>query len=108
MAKVYIPHPSPLDYSEAQGYGEIVFLMEGRFSRFNTSAIYKSFFDALEHSTPQDYFVPSGTATINAIAGFILGLKHGKLRLLLYRDGNYVLREISFEEGGGEYVGQEM
>jgi hypothetical protein len=50
------------------------------------------FEEAMVLSGPEDYIVPCSLNVMNAIACAIFAHKHGRLNLLLYKDGVYIER----------------
>lgn len=94
MAKVFIVNKSAHDFSEAKLYGEIHFLSEGSMNRYATNNMHRKFSDALEDSTKDDYIVPCSLNVMNSIACAIFAKKHGRLNLLLFKDGKYIERNL--------------
>lgn len=96
--KVYITNKSAHDFSGAAKYGDFHFMSNGSINRYSTSRMYRMFMEALVHSEATDYLLPTGLSTMNMIAACIFVLKHGRLNLLLFKDGKYVERTIIFED----------
>lgn len=84
MTKVYIVNKSVHDYSDAERYGELVFLSTGNLKRFSTSKAYRKFWPILSQSGPKDYLLVSGMPMLCIIAAFIMSIKHKRLNLLLF------------------------
>jgi hypothetical protein len=92
MSKVYVVNKSSHNFSPAEEYGEIVFLSEGSMNRYSTNSMIRQFKEAMKDSTANDYIVPCSLNVMNSIACAIFAHKHGKLNLLLFKDGNYIER----------------
>ena len=105
MSKVYVVNKGCHDLSDAETYGELVFLTEGSINKFNTSGMYRSFINFLKDSTPEDYILISGLTVMCCMACSIYAALHGRVNLLLYKTsrkgktpGYYVSREIIIKE----------
>ena len=83
--KVYVVNRGGHDHSDAERFGELVFLSHGSMNRYATSTIYRKFVKVLRSSSPDDYILPTGLTVMTLIACSIFARLHGKLRLLLYR-----------------------
>lgn len=93
---VYIVNKSSHDFSAAEHYGEVVFLSEGPMNRYSTNNMHRTFIDKLKDSSPDDYIVPCALNVMNSLACAIFAHKHGKLNLLLFKDGEYLERNHVF------------
>jgi hypothetical protein len=94
MTRVFIVNKSAHDFSEAQQYGEITFLSEGPMNRYSTNNMHRRFSEVLKDSTEDDYIVPCSLNVMNSIACAIFAKKHGRLNLLLFKDGKYIKRNL--------------
>ena len=92
MPAVYIVNKSNHNFTPAKDYGNLVFLSYGPMNRYSTNNMFRIFREGLENSSPDDYIVPCSLNIMNAIACSIFAHKHGKLNLLLYKDGKYIER----------------
>jgi hypothetical protein len=92
MNKVFIVNRSNHDFSAAEKYGSLIFLSEGPMNRYATNTMFRQFEDALRESSPSDYIVPCSLNVMNSIACAIFARKHGKLNLLLFKEGDYIER----------------
>jgi hypothetical protein len=90
--KVYIVNQSSHDFTPAEAYGKVKFLSSGSMNRYATNSMIRSFTEALKDSEPNDYIVPCSLNVMNSIACAIFAHKHGRLNLLLYKDGVYIER----------------
>lgn len=96
--KVFISNKGAHDYSSAERFGELIPVTEGRLNPFDTSSMYHAFAQALRDSSPEDYILVTGIASLNAIGASLFVAMHGKLTLLVYRNRKYEVRELSFRE----------
>jgi hypothetical protein len=96
MAKVFIVNKSAHDFGPAKKYGELVFLSEGSMNRYATNSMVRQFEELMEGSGGSDYIVPCSLNVMNSIACAIFAHKHGKLNLLLFKDGSYIERNHVF------------
>ena len=94
MAKVYVVNRSSHDFSPAEEYGELVFLSEGPMNRYSTNNMHRLFKDAMKESEPADHIVPCSLNVMNSIACAIFAVKHGRLNLLLFKQGTYIERNM--------------
>uniref|UniRef100_A0A6M3LTH4 Uncharacterized protein n=1 Tax=viral metagenome TaxID=1070528 RepID=A0A6M3LTH4_9ZZZZ len=92
MKKVYIVNKSSHDFTPAESYGDVIFLSEGSVNRYATNTMVRQFEDMMEGSSEDDYIVPCSLNVMNSIACAIFAHKHGKLNLLLFKDGSYIER----------------
>ena len=94
MHKVYIVNKSAHDFSAAEQYGELVYLSEGYMSRYATNNMHRVFKEVMEESGESDYIVPCSLNVMNSIACAIFAVKHGRLNLLLFKNGSYIERNL--------------
>lgn len=92
MKKVFIVNKSSHDFSAATKFGDIIFLSEGPMNRYATNNMVRQFDIQLETSSPEDYIVPCSLNVMNSLACAIFAHKHGRLNLLLFKDGDYIER----------------
>ena len=96
--KVFIVNKSSHDFKEAEKYGELVFLSSGPMNRYATNSMIRSFEDILINSSENDYIVPCSLNVMNSIACAIFANLHGRLNLLLFKDGLYIERNHKLVE----------
>jgi len=92
MPKVFVVNKSNHDFSAAEHYGTIIFLSEGPMNRYATNSMFREFQDGLKGSSAEDYIVPCSLNVMNSIACAIFAHKHGRLNLLLFKEGTYIER----------------
>ena len=83
--KVYVVNKGGHDHSDAERFGELIYLSTGSMNRFATSTIYRKFINQLKSSSPEDFILPTGLSIMTLIACSIFARKHGRLNILLYR-----------------------
>ena len=100
MPKVYVVNKSTVrggtghDFSPAEAYGEIVYLSEGPMNRYATNHMHRKFTEIIDESNPEDYIVPCSLNVMNSIACAVFAVKHGRLNLLLFKQGEYLERNL--------------
>lgn len=99
MPTVYIVSKSAHDFSPAERFGDLVALSVGPMNRYNTNNIHRQFWDILRESTPDDYILICGLSIMSCIACSIMTQLHGKLNMLIFKNGSYVERNLILSEG---------
>ncbi len=94
MSHVYIVNKSSHDFSNAAAFGEIIFLSEGPMNRYATNNMARMFSDIMAESSGFDYIVPCALNVMNSIACAIFAAKHQRLNLLLFKQGEYLERNL--------------
>ena len=97
--KVYIVNKSTHNFSAATEYGDIVFLSEGPMNRYSVNNMCRQFLSIMEDSEGSDYIVPCSLNVMNSVASAIFAYKHGRLNLLLFKNGSYLERNVVFDAG---------
>jgi hypothetical protein len=90
--RVFVVNKSSHDFGPAEQYGQVQFLSSGSMNRYATNSMVRLFEDSMKESEAEDYIVPCSLNVMNAIACAIFAHKHGRLNLLLYKDGVYIER----------------
>jgi hypothetical protein len=91
---VFIVNKSSHDFGPAEKYGKIIFLSEGSMNRYAVNSMHRTFTEVMKDSKENDFIVPCSLNVMNAIACAIFAHKHGKLNLLLFKDGLYLERNV--------------
>ena len=94
MTKVFIPNRGAHDFTSAERWGTLHFMSEGPLNRYATTQMHRLFTEALADSESGDYILPTSLGVMNMIAAAIFAHRHGRLNLLLYKDGGYVERKV--------------
>lgn len=98
MPTVFIPNRGGHDYSDAERFGDIKYVTSGVVGKFSIGTMARSFADKLSDSKDDDLILLSSLTTLCAIGCSIFARKHGKLNLLLYRNGQYIKRTLLIDE----------
>ena len=96
--KVYVINRGGHDFSMAKEFGQIVFLSEGKIDMYATATMYRKFVDILRYSEKDDCLLLTGLSTMTAIASAIFSHMHGRVNLLLFRNGKYIERTVVLSE----------
>lgn len=97
LHRVYIVNKSAHDFSEAKKFGSLIFITEGRLNRFSVNDMHRQTEDALKDSAAFDFIVPCSLNVLNSIVCATFAVKHKRLNLLLFKQGDYIERNIVFE-----------
>lgn len=93
--KVYVPNKSHHDFSEAERFGELVFLTEGIVNRYNVNDICRRCASVMHDASEGDHILISSLTVINMIAAAIMAHKFGRVNFLMFQNGGYVSRELT-------------
>ena len=91
---VYIVNKGGHDFTDADRFGELDFMSEGLLGKYDIGVLYRKFATLLRNSSENDYLLTTGLPLANCIACAIFARIHGKLNLLLFRDGKYIERTV--------------
>lgn len=93
--KVYVINRGAHDYSDAERYGDLVYLTEGLLKNpFNTASFYRYAADAMHDAYDGDYILVTSLNSMCTVAGWIIGRLGFSLRLLLFKNDNYIVRTV--------------
>lgn len=81
---VYIINKGCHDYTEAEQFGNLIYLTSGSYNILSTSKMYRKFLEQLKNSHKDDYILPTGLGVMGIVACSIFALLHNKLNLLIY------------------------
>lgn len=95
-SKVFIANKSAHDFSDAERFGELVFVTGGKLNRFNVNDMHRQTAEAMKDSSPRDHIVLCSLNTLNSIICSVFATKHKRLNLLLFKQGKYIERNIVF------------
>jgi len=105
MKKVFVVNRGCHDHSDAERFGELVFLSEGAINRYAVSNMYREFVKHLWDSNEDDFLLITGLSVMSSLACSIFARMHGRINLLLYKasrtpevDGHYVERTVMIDE----------
>lgn len=94
MRHVYVANLSGHDFSPAEEYGKLVFVSGGATGRFSANTMFREWVGALRSSRPDDYIAPTGLTVNNMIGAAVFARMHGRINLLLFRNGRYIERSV--------------
>lgn len=94
MPTVYVVNKGGHDYSRAERFGRLVYCSEGLVAKHDVSQMLRVILDKMEHSDPTDYILLTSLASLCSIACSVFALKHHRLNLLLFKDGDYIERQL--------------
>lgn len=106
--KVYIINKSSHDFTDANRYGDPVFLTEGQLDRFNTNQMCRVINEGLKDSTPNDYILITSMTILCSLTCATFAHKHGVLNLLLFRNGKYIERKHDFRDPNAQATIQHL
>ena len=95
---VYITNRSAHDYSDAERFGEVHYVTERRVDRFNVTDMVRYAEEAFLESTENDYILLTSLTILCSICCSVFVAKHGRLNLLLFKDGRYIERKVVFNK----------
>lgn len=96
MPKVFIINKSGHDFSSARKYGELIYLTEGLLASYKSTLHYRQLADKMKDAKPDDYILITSIASVNCIAGWIVGTLGFPLNMLIHssKDNRYVERKL--------------
>ena len=92
--KVFIISNGGHDYSDAERYGEIIFCTDEVIRKDDVAQMYRVLSEALDQAEADDLLLISSLTSLCTVAAAILAARFGELHLLLYKDGEYVKRDL--------------
>jgi len=98
VKKVYIINKGGHDFEDAARFGDLVYLSEGRISPFAITNMYRTFSEYIGGSSSEDFILLTGLPVMQAIACSMFAWMHGRLNLLLFKDGRYITRTVLMSE----------
>ena len=93
--RIYVVNKSGHIYDAAEEYGTLVFVSEGTVDRYDANGIWRMWTDALADSRPDDYLLLTSLNILCSIGSAVFARKHGRLNVLLYKQGKYIPRELN-------------
>lgn len=98
MRKVLVINKSCHDFSEAEKYGELIYMTTGMIDRFSTTKMFRVFQPFIKESNKHDLILITGMTNMTAIVCSMFAYKHGRINLLLFKEqkysGKYLKRTI--------------
>ena len=104
MPKVFVVNRGGHNHTDAERFGELIFMSEGTINRYAVSQMYRQFVDHLKDSTEDDYILITGLSVMASVACSVFARIHGRLNLLLFKssqsgeEGRYVESTVMLDE----------
>lgn len=95
--KVFIVNNGGHDYSDAKRFGDLVFCTDSIIRKDDVAQMYRELNVALSDARADDYLLVSSLTSLCMVASAILADRFGELHLLLFKDGQYVDRDLILE-----------
>lgn len=95
--KVYIVNDGGHDYKDAARFGHLVFCTKGEVDRYDTSLMYRKLCAAMEDANADDYILLTSLSSLCSVACAMFAARFGRLNLLLFRNEQYVVRTLNFD-----------
>lgn len=95
-ARVYVVNRGGHDYSAAERFGELTYCSDGEMDKWDINQMYRQMSQALDDSDPNDYILLTSLTSLCSVACGVFAARHGRLNLLIYKDGDYVSRTVIF------------
>ena len=97
LRRVYVPNKGSHDYTAAWDFGDLVFCTGGRVNRKDLTTMHSELSHAMDDADEGDYILLTSLASLCAIACSIFATRFGRLNLLIFEDGEYVERFLTFD-----------
>lgn len=96
MTTIYIVNSAGHNFSEAERFGQVEVLTEGKVNIFSTERIKGELEEGLRNVGKDDYLLLSGNVVLNVLAALIMKEKTGVINMLIYDAARktYVPREM--------------
>ena len=95
--RVYVPNKAGHDYSDAERFGDLVFITEGVVNKFALQIFYRHAAEAMFDAEPQDYILIASLNSLCAICTAIMARRTSKVRFLLFRKDKYIERVVDVD-----------
>ena len=96
--KVFIANQGAHDYTDALRYGTLVYVTKGTLGKHALGTMARSWADVIRDSHSEDMIVSSSLTTLCSIGTALFAMKHKRLNLLMFRNGQYILRTLLLEQ----------
>lgn len=92
--KVFIVSDGGHDYSDAKRFGELVFCTDEVIRKDDVAQMYRVLIQVLRDSGPEDFILVSSLTSLCMVASGIMADRWRELHLLIFKDGQYVQRDL--------------
>lgn len=96
--RVYITNRGGHDFSPAERFGMLYYCSDGDLDKWDINQMYRQMSEALEDSEPEDYILLTSLTSLCSVACATFAARHGRLNLLIFKDGDYVARTLVFNK----------
>lgn len=93
--RVYVPNDWRHTATDAEEFGELVYLTRGPVGRAQVRANAKRIAEGLEGSQPHDWLVVGSLSVLTGLAMAAFAAQHGRLNLLVWDQGRYTAHRVS-------------
>jgi len=97
MKNVFIVNNGGHDYSDAERFGALTFCTERVIKKSDTAQMYRELNAAMLDADAHDYLLVSSLTSLCIVATGILAARFGEVHLLLFENGQYVVRDLMFD-----------
>ena len=99
MSMIYVVNNAMHDYQNAERFGTIKYVTEGKVPIFKTDVVTKLLKDGLAEFTADDYILVSGPAWLDIIAALITFSKLNEVKFLVFdaKERMYIVRHLKKE-----------
>ena len=94
--QVFVPNKGPHDYSDAWRFGDLLFCTKGLVNRRDLLTMYSELHTAMLGAQEDDYILLTSLTSLCSIACSLFAYKFGRLNLLIFEDGEYIERTLTF------------
>lgn len=96
--KVFVSNKSFHNFSDAERFGELVYLTDGQVNRFEVNQLSRQIHEALADAQEHDWLLVTSLSVINSIASAFLARRFSQLNMLIYdiKTRKYVSRTVMF------------
>ena len=101
--KVFVPNKSHHNFKDALRYGKLIYVTTAHQSRYNINSMARCWQAVLLDSQPTDYILLTSLNTLCSVCASIFGAMHGRLNLLIWKEGRYIAREIILNDKGDRF-----
>lgn len=95
--RVYVPNKGVHDYSDAWNFGEVIFCTEGFVNRKDLLTMQAELTEALHDAEPDDFILLTSLNALCSVACSIFAHRFGRLNLLIFEEGKYLERFLTFD-----------
>lgn len=95
--RVFVVNRGPHNYEDAAAFGDLVYCTKGSLPKDDIALMYRELEGPLADSIPEDFILLTSLTSLCSVACAIFAHMHGRLNLLLFSDGRYIPKSITFD-----------